>query len=107
MRANCNLIASVEALRLEVGKGSPPSSPTATPTRILENGYSPYTMSQPTCPAEWMALAAVLGAPGLCSLVCIDISKHFEDMDKVTHTQILDGALNATFTKMKSPTMHG
>ena len=82
---------------MEVGKRSPPASQAATPTQILENGYSPDVMSRPTRTSEWMPSVAMLGAPGLRSLACTDLSKHFEDMYSVTHTQVWDGAPNATF----------
>lgn len=64
-------------------------SPVVSPTRILENGYSPDIQNRPTKPSEWLASVLCGHAPSLRKLPCKDLTDVFSDCDDVEETQLL------------------
>lgn len=64
-------------------------SPAASPTRILEDGYSPDIQNRPTKPSEWLASVLCGQVPSLRKLPCKDLTDVFSDCDDVEETRLL------------------
>ena len=64
-------------------------SPIVSPTRILENGYSPDIQNRPTKHSEWLASVLCGHAPSLRKLPCKDLTDVYSDCDDVEESQLL------------------